>query len=119
MTTAIFISCNSHDTLFRFPRLLKATQLCTLSKFFQSAPCHDWTSLGLSLYSFIILTVCVGIALETRIILFWRVLGCVFPRFFVTNELHIQNTLHNHKVEAEQVVKDLVVSNVPLKKILS
>ena len=43
----------------------------------------------------------------------------MFPRYFVTNELHIQNTFHNHKVVAEQVVKDLVVNNVSLKKILS
>ena len=94
--------------------------LCTLNLFFFCAPSDDWTSLGLSLYSFIILTGFVSIdswpEIESYMFVgFWL---CV-SSFLVTNELHIQNTFGFHKVVAEQVVKDLVVNKVPSKKILS
>ena len=43
---------------------LKAIQLCTLTEFLQCAPSDDWSSLGLPLYSFIILTGFVSIDTE-------------------------------------------------------
>ena len=57
-------------------------------------PNDDWTSLGLSLHSLIILTGCVSIdlGLKESYICLW-VLGCVFPCFLShEHELHIQNT---------------------------
>ena len=65
---------------------------------FHCAPSDDWTSLGLSLYSFIILTGFVSIdpGLK-RIIHFFVGSWLCVSRFLVTNDLHIQNTFTSTK----------------------
>ena len=58
-------------------------------------PSDAWKSLELSLISLIIMTGSVSIDpdLKKESYIFLWVLGCVFLRFLVTHELHIQNTL--------------------------
>ena len=59
----------------------------------QCAPSDDWTSLGLSLFSLIILTG--GVSIDPgkkNHTSFCGFLFVCFPRFLVTNKLHTQNT---------------------------
>ena len=60
-------------------------------------PSDDWTSMGLSLHSLIILTGGVSIdpGREESYIFLW-VLGCVFPRFLVTTRVTHTEHFHIH-----------------------
>ena len=94
--------------------------LCTLNLFFHCAPSDDWTSLGLSLYSFITLTGFVSIDswLEknhTFLSGFLVVCSFVSPHERVAHTEHF----HFHRRVVEQVVEDLLVNKVPLERILS
>ena len=71
---------------------LDQDRLCTLSLTYRCAPSDDGTSLGLSLYSLIILTGVVSFGPEKKgIIHVYGFLSGVF-RIFVTYDLHRKNT---------------------------
>ena len=94
--------------------------LCTLSKSDQCAPSDERKSLRLSLYSFIILTgSCQYRSWPEKNHTF--LCGFLVVCSFVSRHERVAHTehFHFHKVVAEQVVEDLVLNKVPLKKILS
>ena len=89
--------------------------MCTLGEFLQRAPSDDWTSLGLSLYSFIMLTGCVSVDPEEKNHTFsWVLVLCLsYSRHVrVAQKEHF----HIHKVAAELVTGDLVANEVPLEE---
>ena len=87
---------------------LKATQFCTLSEFLQCAPSDDSTCLGLSWYSFIILTGFVSIDSEKKESLHF----VCFLVLCLSYSRHVQvaqtEHIHIHQVVAEQVEEDLL-----------
>ena len=129
MTCAIHFSClcSRHDILSRrsaISCLMTLAQghivVCTLNLFFQCSPSDDLTSLGLSLFSFIILTGLVRLdpGIKKESCMFVGSWLCVF---FVSRygKSCTYRTLFIHKVIAEQVVKNLVTNKVLFKKYCS
>ena len=86
---------------------LKTKQLCTFSEFLQCAPCDDWTSLGPSLFSFIILTRLVSIDPEKRIVKSFLGSCLVFLVILVTYGLHRKNTFTSTKWQRSRLTRIL------------
>ena len=65
---------------------------CSKVSFALCVPSDDWTLLAFAHPNHLLLSV--SVLDRKELYIFLCVFGCVFPRLLVTNELHIQNTVH-------------------------